>query len=182
MLTLQELHYFNFLYHVLRKEDDFIIPETDLLSVADLNETVKQTLKRSYMMLVTEKPATHTDQLFKQTVFSHGQKRKLIPLKKGKSTELYGEYSALNFAYLSLIKVQSKDETIYQVVPVPRTISEKVDYLLKHDRNEAEALILKSAVDYLPARLAKQQLTIELPKVFYHEQVVKDGMSMARQS
>lgn len=181
-LNLKELRSFNFLYHLLRKQDSFVIPETGRLTADQVNETVQKNLKRSYLMYLTEKPVSRHDQVFKETIFPHGGNRKLFPLKKGKDTELYGGYTSLNFAYLTLLRISDKNGHFYRLVPVPRYISDRVDYFVKHDRKRANELILNVSAQYLPKALQKKEVKVELPKVFYHERVVQNGQLAAIQS
>lgn len=174
------LHSFNFLYHLLRKEDDYIVPDTNGLSADMVNKTARKTLDRAYMMFITEKPESRHDQIFKATIFPRTANKKLFPLKKNKAVELYGGYTALNFAYLALLRAVSEDEHTYQLVPVPRFISDRVDSYLAHDqKGKADQLLIEYGRAYLPKKLANENLSVELPKVFFHEAVIRDNVASA---
>lgn len=177
---IRSLHSFNFLYHLLRKEDDYTVPDTNGLSADKINSTARKTLDRAYMMFITEKPESRHDQIFKATIFPRTANKKLFPLKKDKAVELYGGYTALTFAYLALLKAVMGDEHTYQLVPVPRFISDRVDSYLAHTQKEkAHQLIIEHGRAYLPKKLANATLSVELPKVFFHEAVVRDNIASA---
>lgn len=176
---VRSLRSFNFLYHLLRKEDDYIVPETQGMLINEVNAIVRKNLERAYMMFITEKPESRHDQIFKATVFPRTASKKLFPLKKNKSVKLYGGYTSLTFAYFALLKVILGDKHFYQLVPVPRFISDRVDSLLVYQKEKAYQLIIEYGKEYLPKKLIKTNLSVELPKVFIHEPIVREGIASA---
>lgn len=80
-----------------------------------------------------------SDQLFKQTVFPHDSKKKLIPKKVDQPTELYGGYTSEQVAYMAIARVTDPKEDYYQVLNVP---VRKVQWLTQQKQAGSEEAAL----------------------------------------
>lgn len=81
------------------------------------NKRVEETLYRNDI-IVTKKTEYKTGELFNETKYKKGNNG--VELKKGFSTELYGYYSGVNYAYAVVVayKKKKKEETKLENIPI----------------------------------------------------------------
>ncbi|MFK5279319.1 type II CRISPR RNA-guided endonuclease Cas9, partial [Lacticaseibacillus paracasei] len=122
---VKKLRGFNFIRDITHAEDKIVAKDTGEV-VWDKQRDVDE-LDRIYnfkRMLITHEVRFETADLFKQTVYGArdskeaGGSKQLIPKKKGYPVDIYGGYFRENTAYLAVVKVTKKTETIFKVVKI----------------------------------------------------------------
>lgn len=176
---LSSLKSFNFLYHILRKEDDFIIPGTGGLSVSSLIELMVK-VKHLPKQIVTNQPVENHGALYKQTIFPHQDyTKKFIPIKKNKNPQLYGGYRTVVGAFLSLVRVDlPNNQHYYRLVTIPRSISDRLNGLIRQDKSKAAKLIIDLARAEDKPKEKQAKISVELMKVYYHQSAQINGANV----
>ncbi len=94
-------------------------------------------------------------QLFAATRQKAGSSKELIPLKKGKSVELYGGYTGKTTAYFSLVKYKDRKKNKLMIFPVELRVGEQ----FQSDENFAKEYIAQTLCREKPERITE----IEFP-------------------
>lgn len=122
---VKKLRGFNFIRDITHAESKIVAKDTGEV-VWDKQRDADE-LDRIYnfkRMLITHEVRFETADLFKQTVYGAkdskeaGGSKQLIPKKKGYPVDIYGGYFRENTAYLAVVKVTKKTETIFKVVKI----------------------------------------------------------------
>lgn len=173
---LNGLKGFNFLYHILRKSDDFVIPNTDSISVNELNHRMLA-LKDAKRQIITNQPIENHGAAFKQTIFPHQDyTNHFIAIKKGRDPKIYGGYKTPTSSFMSLVRVKlAKGGHHFRLIMVPRTVSDQLNFLIQSNKQKAQKLIIELAKDSAPAKEKGGQYSVEIFKVFPHQMIELDG-------
>lgn len=182
--TKQNLKFnrFNFLYDLTNSDQDKIVNKRTgeiIGSKSALIDQIKRVYRYKYM-LISQEVYTKSGALFKQTIHSANSKNKnsLIPIKKGKATQIYGGYSGSQDTYMSLIKISDKKEDKYKIVGIPVQSVAKLNHLTKLGK----AAYLSALHEIIKERTAKQtkkgkkyiDFQIVMPKLMYRQLII-DG-------
>lgn len=182
---------FNFLHDLTQTDagsnDKIVNPETGEI-IWNKTESINQ-LKRVYhykFMLVSQEVYTRQDALYKQKIHPKTDDARwgLIPIKKGKPTNIYGGYSGNVDAYMAIVRIPGKKADKYKVVGVPmRAVTE-----LKKAEEQGDDVYLKQLYEVLKPQFTKQvksrktgeitekvaSFEVLLGKVYYHQLII-DG-------
>lgn len=187
-----KLNHFNFLYDLepdeklTKKKPDKIVNKNTgeiIASRKDLTEKLNRVYSYKFM-LVSQQVFTRRGAMYDQTIYSAKSNKKLIPLKKGKRTDIYGGYSGNKDAYMAIVKLPGKKEDKYQVVGIPVRAVAKLKQAEQVGREEYLAELKKViAPNFTKVKTnrktgekTKTQHNFEVivPKVMYRQLIV-DG-------
>ena len=188
--TKQRLKFnrFNFLYDLIYDDAEIIINKHTGEVVGKRSDLIKQ-IKRVYnfkYMLISQEVYTNSGPMFDQTIYpaASNEKKKLIPKKNSKLTEIYGGYSGNKNAYMSIIRIPGKREDKYKVVGIPVRDLYKLNNL---ERKNKSIYIdkLSRIIKELTAKTKTSRKTgeksisyidfdIVIPKVMYRQLII-DG-------
>lgn len=176
MEDLAKVRSFNFLYHLLRKEDDFIVPDSGQTSVTTISKYM-QRMQRLPLQIVTNQPIENHGMVFKQTIFPHQiYTDKFLPIKQGRDPKLYGGYRSIQGAFLSVVRVNlPSGQHYYRVVTIPRTISDRINHLIESDKQKAQEEIVQLVANNRKGKEKKATYTVEILKVYYHQTLEING-------
>lgn len=176
---------FNFLYDLKNSDQKKLVNKSTGEVIID-REMALQQLQRVYRfkyMLVSQEVYTRNGAMFDQTIYSADSGKKLIPIKEGKPTGIYGGYSGNKDAYLAIVKITDKRKTKYQVVGIPVRAA---DSLSKAKVNEVEysqllhEVIAKRLTKFKKNRKTGEripvipQFKVVIPKIMYRQLII-DG-------
>lgn len=175
--VLDNLKGFNFLYHILRKSDDYVIPDTNGLTVEKLNLRLIS-LKNLKRQIITNQPVENHGPVFKQTIFPHQDyTNRFISIKKGKDPKVYGGYRTPTSSFMSLVRVKlAKGGHHFRLVMIPRSSSDRLNYLISTNKKQAQDLIIELAQQSAPAKEKGAKYSVELLKVYLHQDVEINGV------
>ncbi|WP_236002677.1 type II CRISPR RNA-guided endonuclease Cas9 [Levilactobacillus wangkuiensis] len=121
------LRQFNFIHDLVAGKQDRIVNQETGEILWDRSKDInymKHFLSLKHL-LVTHEVLENRGALFNQTIYKAkednsnvGGKRKLLPAKQNRPTEIYGGYSGQNIAYLAIVKVHEKTDYL-KVMGVP---------------------------------------------------------------
>ncbi|MEO5289169.1 type II CRISPR RNA-guided endonuclease Cas9 [Limosilactobacillus allomucosae] len=179
-INLRDLRSFNFLYKLLRNDEknqsDDAISESELQKIQHIKK-MASIVYRKKTMNVTMQPFEFTENLYKETRFSHTvAKPTFARLKKDLPVEIYGGYSNNQMAFMSIIKFSPKDKPAYlKVFGIRRVYSDHINQLLKKGSlQEADEAILDAIQVYLTKKEEKMPKNVAIRKVLFN-QLVDDG-------
>lgn len=179
---------FNFLYDLLSSDEKKTIVDKHTGEIIgdriDLINQIKAVNNYKYM-LISHEVTTKSGALYDQTVYpANSKKKKLIPIKAGKPTSIYGGHSGNVDAYMAIIQVHKKKEDQIKVVGVPVSALDKLNTLEKSNRT-AYLNELRHVIEQRTSKVKKNRKTgksetvyldfdILVPKVMYYQLIV-DG-------
>ncbi|KRN93227.1 crispr-associated protein, csn1 family [Pediococcus stilesii] len=135
--TDDDIRKFNFLN--LFNKDKVEDNETDeiLWSKAESIRDIKNIYNYKFM-LVSREVYTRHGAMFNQTIYpaSKNDSKKLIPIKKGKDTAIYGGYSGNTDAYMAIVAVEDKKGEKFKVVGVPTRAVSRLEQLAADDHDQ----------------------------------------------
>lgn len=183
------LRSFNFLYE-LKKEEKVVDKSTGevLWNKAEDVAYIRHLFAYKKILISHEVSERH-GALYNQTVYkatddqASGQgSKKLIRIKKDKSTEIYGGYTGRTLAYMAIVKVTKGKKTVYKVVGVPTSALVKLAGVKKDSQGELDRLynilrpqFVHQKVNRKTGELSEtvDKFDIVIPKVKY-QQLIKD--------
>lgn len=142
-------------------------------------------------ILVTHEVRENNNALFNRTLYKasddkvSGQgSKQLIRKKEGKPTELYGGYSSSADAFMSIVRLNKKDETYFKVVGIPIRVASRI-------KNNDGTINYVKLLDYLIERFTKAKVnkktgeitkTVDkfeliIPKVYFNQLVLDGGQA-----
>lgn len=186
-----KLNHFNFLYDLepdvkgaKKKKSDKIVNKDTGEIIASRKDLIEK-LNRVYsykFMLVSQQVFTRRGAMYDQTVYSAESNKKLIPLKKGKRTEIYGGYSGNKDAYMAIVKLPGKKEDKYQVVGIPVRAVAKLKQAEKVGKEEYLAELRKVITpNFIKVKTNRktgektsiqQNFEVIVPKVMYRQLII----------
>lgn len=174
--VLDNLKGFNFIYHILRKSDDYMIPNTDGVSVAELNRRLIA-LKNLKRQIITNQPIENCGAVFKQTIFPHQDyTSRFIAIKKNKDPKIYGGYRTPTSSFMSLVRVKlAKGGHHFRLVMIPRAVSDQLNHLIQANKEQAQNLIIELAQQSAPAKEKGGKYSVEIFKIFPHQNIKLNG-------
>lgn len=164
---------FNLLYDLQKGEDiyDHRDGHADH-KIWDSNESISY-IKHLFAykkILVTHEVHENNGPLFDMTVYGKkdNKKRKLIPIKSDKPTELYGGYTHRNSAYMAIVKTQKGKQEQYRVTGVPVAALSKLSQYPEESSERRQALkeIIQKNFD------TKTKVQIIISKVLYNQLIL----------
>lgn len=177
---------FNFLYDLTSSNQENIVNKSTGEIIGKRSELISQ-IKRVYSfkyMLISQETYTNSGAMFDQTIYPAKSNKTLIPIKNGKSTQIYGGYSGNKDAYMSIIRIKGKKEDKFKVVGVPMRALAKLNKLVKQNNDGYleelhRVLAEKTAKIKVNRKNGKKkkeylQFDILIPKVNYRQLII-DG-------
>ncbi|MGN1283393.1 MAG: type II CRISPR RNA-guided endonuclease Cas9 [Limosilactobacillus sp.] len=173
---------FNFLYDLTDSDQEKIVNKKTGELIGNKSELIKQIKKvyRYKYMLITQEVFTKSGALFDQTLYSpDSNKKRLVPIKQGKPTQIYGGYSGSQDAYMVLIRIPTKKEDKYKVVGVPVQAVSKLSQLEQKGEKNAYLEVLNDVIKERTAKTTKKikkylAFQIVVPKLMYRQLII-DG-------
>lgn len=128
---------FNFLYDLIDGSNNKIVDKATGEVVGNKNDLIRK-IKRVYnykFMLISHEVFTKSGALCDQTVYpaSLDSKKKLIPIKQGKPTNVYGGRSRNFDAYMAIINIHKKKKDQIKLVGIPISSLNKLDVLERNN-------------------------------------------------
>lgn len=175
---------FNFLYDLLVNEEDLIVNKQTGEIIGSKKELINQ-IRRVYgfkYMLISQEAYTNSGAMFDQTIYPATSNKKLIPIKKDRSTNIYGGYSGNKDTYMSIISIHKKGENQYKVVGIPVRSLAKLN-ALEHNNQSLYLSELHQVIRERTAKIKTSRKTgeqtkkylnfdIVVPKVMYRQLVI----------
>lgn len=164
---------FNFLYDLLNNDQPTIINKTTGEIIGNRQELIDQ-VKRVYgfkYMLISQEVYTNSGAMFDQTIYPATSKKKLIPIKKGRPTGVYGGYSGNKDAYMSIIRIPGKKEDKFKVVGIPVRNLARLSRLEKVDKTEY-LVELRKVIQERTAKIKTSRKTGEKTKSYIDFDIV----------
>lgn len=121
--------------------------------------------------------------MFQQTVYkaSENGRKKLIPIKQGKPTDIYGGYSKGTTAYLAIVWIESLKK--YRVLSVDTSQADMVQKLRQKSEKFANEYLQRVFLTYLNNESKKQfdsaDIRLVVPKMLMDQVVQDEGMLFA---
>ena len=175
-VNLRDLHSFNFLYKLQRNDENNQLNDVELQKIQHIRK-MASIVYRKKTMNVTMQPFEFTENLYKETRFSHTvAKPTFARLKKDLPVEIYGGYSNNKMAFMSIVKFSPKNKPEYlRVFGIRRVCSDHINQLLKQRQfQEADEAILDAISVYLTKKEHKMAKRVAVRKVLFN-QLIDDG-------
>lgn len=123
-------------------------------------------------ILVSHEVHQNGGALYNMTVYGKADdaKRKLIPIKADKPTELYGGYTSRKLAYMAIVKTKKGKKEQYQVTGVPVSALTTLRQFKEDSPEQKQALeeIVRRNFD------EKTEVEIIVPKVLFNQLIVDE--------
>lgn len=177
---------FNFLYDLLNSDKNVIVNKNTGEIIGDRQELIAQ-IKQVYgfkYMLISQEVYTNSGAMFDQTIYPATSNKKLIPIKKGKATSIYGGYSGNKDAYMSIIRIPGKKSDKFKVIGIPVRNLARLNSLEKKDKsaylNELQIVLKEQTAKIKTSQKTGEKtksyidFDIVVPKVMYRQLII-DG-------